>query len=194
MGERHPPTQLCRTDKGESGLAHQQRKQLDTNIQKCCWDGDWFIWAIGDDGTIYGTKDYEEGEVYLNTQVSSVINGAATPEQAQTWMQTVKERLATPYGLALFDPPLEKSPYDVMRAVLFLSGIKENAGIFNHTQGWGVIAECILGNGDRAYEYYRAFMPAAYNDRAEIRQSEPYVQAQTTYSTCSPRASNTRTS
>ena len=56
------------------------------------------------------------------------------------------------------------------------------------------MAECMLGHGNRAYEYYRASMPAAYNDRAEIRQSEPYVQAQTTYSTYSPRAGNTRTS
>jgi N,N'-diacetylchitobiose phosphorylase len=78
--------------------------------------------------------------------------------------------------------------------VVFNPGIKENAGIFNHTQGWGVMAECMLGNGDRAYEYYRAFMPAAYNTRAEIRQSEPYVQGQTTYSTYSPRPGNTRTS
>jgi cellobiose phosphorylase len=52
----------------------------------------------------------------------------------------------------------------------------------------------MLGNGDRAYEYYRAAMPAAYNTRAEIRQSEPYVQGQTTYSTFSPRPGNTRTS
>ena len=66
--------------------------------------------------------------------------------------------------------------------------------IFNHTQGWGVMAECMLGNGDRAYEYYRASMPAAFNDRAEIRQIEPYVQGQTTYSTFSPRAGNARTS
>ena len=77
--------------------------------------------------------------------------------------------------------------------MVFNPGIKENAGIFNHTQGWGVMAECMLGNGDRAYEYYRAFMPAAYNDRAEVRQMEPYVQGQTTYSTFSPRAGNTRT-
>jgi cellobiose phosphorylase len=178
----------------EADWARRQREQLDANIQKSCWDGDWFIWAIGDDGTVYGTKDYEEGQVYLNTQVWSVISGAATPAQAQKCMQTVKERLATPYGLMLSAPPFEETPFDVMRAVLFLSGIKENAGIFNHTQGWGVMAECILGHGDRAYEYYRAFMPAAYNDRAEIRQSEPYVQAQTTYSTFAPRPGNTRTS
>jgi cellobiose phosphorylase len=78
--------------------------------------------------------------------------------------------------------------------VVFNPGVKENAGIFNHTQGWGVMAECLLGNGDQAYEIYRASMPAAYNARAEIRQAEPYVQAQTTYSPYSPRPGNARTS
>jgi len=171
-----------------------QRKELDARIQACAWDGDWFIWAIGEDGTVYGTKEYEEGQVYLNTQLWSVISGAATDEQAFRCMQTVQERLATPYGLMLCTPPFVKTPIDVMRAVVFNPGVKENAGIFNHTQGWGVMAECMLGNGDRAYEYFRASMPAAYNDRAEIRQIEPYVQGQTTYSPESPRPGNTRTS
>lgn len=109
-------------------------------------------------------------------------------------MQTVQERLATPYGLMLSAPPFVKTSIDVMRAVVFNGGIKENAGIFNHTQGWGIMAECLLGHGDRAYAYLRAAMPAAYNTRAEVRQCEPYVQAQTTYSIFSPRAGNTRTS
>jgi len=178
----------------ESTWALAQRETLNANIQKDCWDGNWFIWAFGEDGTTYGTKDYAEGQVYLNTQVWSVISGAATPEQSRQAMQTVYERLATPYGLMLSAPPFLKTSIEVMRAVLFNPGIKENAGIFNHTQGWGVMAECMLGNGDRAYEYYRAFMPAAYNTRAEIRQCEPYVQAQTTYASLSPRAGNTRTS
>ena len=178
----------------ESGWALGERKKLDASIQACAWDGNWFIWAIGDDGTVYGTKEQKEGQVYLNTQAWSVISGAATPEQARLCLQTVKERLATPYGLMLCAPPFVKMPIDVMRAVVFNPGIKENAGIFNHTNGWGVMAECMLGNGDRAYEYYRSSMPAAYNTRAEIRQSEPYVHGQTTYSSFSPRPGNTRTS
>jgi N,N'-diacetylchitobiose phosphorylase len=178
----------------DAAWALLQREALNANIQKYCWDGNWFIWAIGEDGTIYGTKNVYEGQVYLNTQVWSVISGAANPEQARLAMQTVKERLATPYGIMLSAPPFIKTSIEVMRAVLFNPGIKENAGIFNHTQGWGVMAECILGNGDRAYEYYLAFMPAAYNENAEIRQSEPYVQAQTTYASLSPRPGNARTS
>ena len=171
-----------------------ERKKLDTRIQASAWDGDWFIWAIGEDGTVYGTQESPEGQVYLNTQVWAVISGAASPEQTEKCMSTVHERLSTPYGLMLSAPPFVHTPIDVMRAVVFNPGIKENAGIFNHTQGWGVMAECLMGHGDRAYEYYRATLPAAFNNRAEIRQSEPYVHAQTTYSTFSPRAGNTRTS
>jgi cellobiose phosphorylase len=178
----------------DASWAREEREKMGKIIQATCWDGEWFIWAIGEDGTVYGTKEYSEGQVYLNTQVWSVISGAATPEQARQCMETVHQRLATPYGLMLSAPPFVHTPVKVMRAVLFNPGIKENAGIFNHTQGWGVMAECMLGNGDRAFETYRAAMPASYNDRAEIRQAEPYVQAQTTYATVSPRAGNARTS
>jgi N,N'-diacetylchitobiose phosphorylase len=179
---------------GEAKWALAQCEQLDTSIQACTWDGDHFIWAIGEDGTVYGTGASSEGQIYLNTQVWSVISGAAKPRQAKHCLDTVNNQLATPYGLMLCAPPFVKTPIDVMRAVVFNPGIKENAGIFNHTQGWGVMAECMLGNGNRAYEYYRASMPAAYNTCAEIRQSEPYTQAQTTYSTYSPRPGNSRTS
>ncbi len=178
----------------ENQWALTQRDALDSKIQACAWDGDWFIWAIDDQGMVYGTHEYDEGQIYLNTQVWSVISEAATPEQASRCMQSVKEKLATPHGLMLCAPPFVKTSIEVMRSVVFNPGIKENAGIFHHTQGWGIMAESMLGNGDRAYEYLRACMPASYNDRAEIRQSEPYVQAQTTYSVFSPRAGNTRTS
>jgi N,N'-diacetylchitobiose phosphorylase len=65
--------------------------------------------------------------------------------------------------------------------------MKENASIFNHTQGWVIIAETILDRGNRAYDYYRRFMPSAYNTKAELREIEPYVYSQFTHSKYSPR-------
>ena len=180
--------------KEESDWALKERETLDKNIQKKCWDGKWFIWAVAEDGTVYGTHTMEEGQVYFNTQVWAVMSGAATEEQARECMKTVKEKLATPYGLMLCAPPFVKAPRQIMTSVVYNAGIKENAGIFNHTQGWGVIAETLMGNGDQAFEYSKASIPPAYNDKAEIRQSEPYVVGQTTYSTFSPRAGNTRVS
>jgi cellobiose phosphorylase len=166
----------------EAAWARAELKKLDEKIQKVCWDGAWFIWAIGQDGTIYGTKDFAEGQVYMNTQVWAVISGAATPGQARQALQTLNEKCATPYGVMLCAPPFIKANPEIMKATLFNAGAKENASIFSHTQSWGVIAEVMQGDGDRAYAYYRAFMPAAYNDRAEVRQVEPYVHCQMTYS------------
>lgn len=178
----------------EAAWALSEREKLDANIQKKCWDGKWFVWAIAEDGTVYGTQSIDEGQIYFNTQVWSVLSGAATPEQQKLCLESVKEKLATPYGLMLCAPPFVHADREIMSSVVFLPGIKENAGIFNHTQGWGVIAEIMNGNGDRAYEYCKAALPAAYNDKAEVRQSEPYVIGQTTYSTYSKRPGNTRVS
>ncbi len=178
----------------ESDWALKERETLDKNIQKKCWDGKWFIWAVAEDGTVYGTHTMDEGQVYFNTQVWAVMSQAATDDQARECMKTVKEKLATPYGLMLCAPPFVKAPRQIMSSVVYNAGIKENAGIFNHTQGWGVIAETLMGNGDQAFEYSKASIPPAYNNKAEIRQSEPYVVGQTTYSTFSPRAGNTRVS
>lgn len=178
----------------EASWALGERDKLDANIQKKCWDGRWFIWAIAEDGTVYGTHSIDEGQVYFNTQVWAVLSGAASSEQAKTCLDVVKEKLATPFGLMLCAPPFVYANRQIMSSVVYLPGIKENAGIFNHTQGWGVMAEAMQGNGDRAYEYCKACLPASYNGRAEVRQSEPYAVAQTTYSPYSSRPGASRVS
>ena len=50
----------------------------------------------------------------------------------------------------------------------------------------------MLGHGNQAYEYWRAYMPAAYNTKAEVRQIEPYVYNQSTHGKYSPRFGNSR--
>ena len=49
------------------------------------------------------------------------------------------------------------------------------------------MAEAMRGNGDLAYEYLRAYLPAAYNTKADIREIEPYVLSQSTHTKYSPR-------
>lgn len=176
----------------EAAWARRELARIDAAIQATCWDGDWFIWAIAEDGTVFGTHKSPEGQVYLNTQAWAVLSGAATPEQTRCCLDTVQRRLATPYGAMLCDPPFERTPVAVMRAVLFNPGNKENAGIFSHTQSWAVLAELARGNHDLAYAYYRAFLPAAQNADADRREIEPYVHCQSTLAPCSPKAGASR--
>ena len=176
----------------EQRWALAQLTRLDRKIARVCWDGGWFIWAIGEDGTVFGTKKAKEGKVYLNTQCWAILSGAALPAQADRALAAVRKYLASDYGVALCHPPFAKTPVKVMRAVLFNPGNKENGGIFSHTQSWIVLAEIARGHGDQAYAYYRAFLPAAQNDRAEIREIEPYVHCQSTHAPTSKKFGRSR--
>jgi N,N'-diacetylchitobiose phosphorylase len=165
---------------------------LDSNIQKYAWDGEWFLRGFRKDGFKFGSKESTEGQIFMNPQVWSIISEAATEEQRELALRNVEERLSTDYGVMLCDPPYTDTDYNIVRAALFNTGMKENGGIFMHTQGWAVMAEAICGNGNKAYDYFRKYMPAAYNTRAEIRQIEPYVYCQSTHAKSSPRYGNSR--
>jgi len=154
--------------------------RLDKNIQKHIWDGQWFIRAYRQDGLKYGSKENDEGAIFLNPQTWAIFSEHASSEQGLRSMDSVKEKLATIYGIMLCAPPFVETDFDVVKAVLFNSGMKENCSIFNHTQGWAVIAEAILGRGNQAFNYFKAFLPSSYNDKAEIREIEPYVYCQST--------------
>jgi len=165
----------------EADWAKRQLTDLDKAIQTHTWDGAWFVRAFRENGSIIGTKTDPEGSIFLNAQSWAVLSGAASTAQADQAMGSVQERLATEHGLMLCAPPFFKTPCTEVRAVLFNAGQKENGGIFCHPQGWAVMAETQLGHGTRAFEYYRAYMPAAYNEHAEVRQIEPYVHCQSTH-------------
>ncbi len=176
----------------EKEWAERELSALDGRIAKVCWDGEWFIWAIAENGTVFGTKEYPEGQVYLNTQAWAILSGAAPDGHAASALASVRGRLASEWGVAMCAPPFEKTPVDVMRAVLFNSGNKENGGIFSHTQSWAVLAEVLAGDPEIAWGYYRAFLPSAQNDRAEIREIEPYVHCQSTHSQFSEKFGRSR--
>ena len=167
--------------------AKSHLEKLDKNLHDHAWDGEWFLRAYRYDGMKFGSKENEEGSCWLNPQSWSVLSEHASEKKAQLAMKAVSERLATEYGIIICDPPYEKIDHKIVKAPLFNKGMKENASIFSHTQGWAIIAETMLGNGNQAFKYYRAFMPAAYNTKAEVRQIEPYVNCQFTHSKYSPR-------
>ncbi len=178
--------------KDEINWANGELAILDKNIEKHAWDGEWYLRAYRHDGLKFGSKENEEGKIYLNPQSWAVLSEHATGKRAEKVLEQVDKNLATEYGVALLDPPYEKTDSSVIKAPLFIKGMKENAAIFCHTQGWIVMAQTMLGKGDKAYEYYRSYLPAAYNARAEIRETEPYVYAQTTNSRYNMRFGSSR--
>jgi cellobiose phosphorylase len=169
-------------ESAEKQWALEKLAILDKNIEEHAWDGKWYLRAYREDGLKFGADGDEEGSLWLNPQSWAVLSGHANAERSVKVMNMVKERLATDYGTMICDPPYKKADLNVIKATLFNPGSKENGAIFCHTQGWVVLAETLTGNGNRAFEYYKAYLPASCNDKAEIREIEPYVYSQSTHS------------
>ena len=174
-------------ESAEIKWAKQQLGVIDRKLDRFGWDGQWYVRAYKKTGEKIGSRENQYGSIYLNPQSWGVISGHADQARGKQVMNQVNKQLATDYGLMLCAPPYENLPCAEVRSIVFNGGAKENCGIFNHTQGWAVMAETLLGHGNRAFKYFRGSLPASFNDRAEIRGSEPYVYAQYTHSVFSRR-------
>lgn len=161
------------------------QNKLAESLEKC-WDDDRFIRGIREDGIIVGAKKDPEANMWLNPQSWGVISGFSNKEQAEKSMNSVHEILNTPYGAKLLDPPYQKHYFNGALMHIFNDDTKENGGIFSQSQGWLILAESLLGHGNRAFEYFLESSPASMNDKAEIRVMEPYVHGQFTESRLSP--------
>ena len=140
------------------------------------WDGEWYLRGFGSEKI--GSHYSERAKIFLNSQVWSVISGAATYERAKLSMDSVKRLLATDNGIKKLWPSFEH--YDQTYGLIsrYNTGRKEN-GIFAHANAWAIVAECMMNRPENAFEYYKNILPLKGNDNAEILKTEPYVFCQT---------------
>ena len=147
-------------------------------INRKLWDGEWYIRGITKNGRRIGTKTDEEGRIHLESNAWAVLSGASGRERGEKTMDSVYRYLSTPYGIRLNAPSYTKPDDDIGFVTRVYPGVKENGAVFSHPNPWAWAAECVLGRGERAMEYYNALCPYNQNDRIEIRQSEPYSYCQ----------------
>jgi cellobiose phosphorylase len=152
--------------------------EMKSRFGAAAWDGEWFIRYFDADGKPLGSHENRYGQIYLNGQSWAVISGFASHQQGVQAMDAVYKKLNTKYGIKLSAPGFNGYDPKLGGVTTYPPGTKENGGIFLHPNPWAMIAETLLGNGDRAYEYYAQINPAARNDMAEIYECEPYVYAQ----------------
>lgn len=143
-----------------------------------CWDGEWYIRGTRDDGGVIGSSKNEEGRIFLNAQSWAVIGGIAPPERAELCMESAYRMLDTPRGPKILHPAYTKVDPGIGLATRCVPGKKENGAIFNHPASWAILAECILGHGDRAYEWYRKCLPMVQAHDPDIYRMEPYVYSE----------------
>lgn len=154
---------------------YEEQKKL---INEKAWDGKWYRRCITDEGRFIGSEKEPQAKIWLNTQSWSVISGMGN--NGRIAMDSVNEYLDTPLGIKKIHPAMTTDyPTQDGNLTMYNKGCGENGSVFCHANTWAIIAECMLGNADRAYKYYHQLLPMiAQKTAGEWRyKAEPYVYA-----------------
>ena len=166
---------------GQDELLNEYKKDYEhmkSIVNNNCWDGEWYIRYIEEDGTPIGSKQNQQGQIYTNAQSWSVLSRFASLDRAKTALDSVNKIMNTEFGIKLSHPGYNGFDPNIGGVTTYPPGAKENGGIFLHSNPWVIIAETLLGNGDRAVQYYNQINPAAKNDIIDRYELDPYCYPQ----------------
>lgn len=147
-------------------------------VNQHAWDGEWYVRYFTADGEPIGSHKNKHGQIFINSQSWTVLSGFAPVERAKLALESVNKKLNTPNGIKKMTPGYNGFDSAIGGASTYPPGAKENGGIFLHTNPWVIIAETMMGNGDRAFQYYNQMNPAAKNTQIDVYEIEPYAYAQ----------------
>lgn len=178
-GEEYAQLAELLGDDTEAKRARDEVTVMYDAVLKDGWDGDWFVRAYDAYSHKVGSKECEEGQIYIEPQGFCVLAGIGVKEGlAKKALDSVKEKLDTKYGVMILQPAYTKYHVELGEISSYPPGYKENAGIFCHNNPWVSIAETVIGRGDRAFEIYQKTCPAYVEDISELHRTEPYVYSQ----------------
>ncbi len=176
---RHFIEAACHLNRDEDALRYQAiAEQVRGACERELWDGEWYIRGITRKGVRIGSRANDEGKIFLESNSWAVLSGAASRERGIRCMDSVYNHLFSRYGIHLVWPTFTKPDDDIGYITRVYRGIKENGAIFSHTNPWAMVAECMLGRGNRSMEFFDALLPYNQNDLIEIREAEPYSYCQ----------------
>nr|MCR4928619.1 glycosyl transferase [Lachnospiraceae bacterium] len=163
----------------EAAKAQAEIDKMKKNIMESAWDGDWFLRAYDANGEKMGSKECEEGQIFIEPQGFAIMSDVGKDQGADIkTLAAIDERLNTKYGLVLNNPAFTKYYIQYGEISTYPGGYKENAGIFTHNNAWIICAAAYAGQGDQAFKYYSEIAPAFTEETSDIHKTEPYVYGQ----------------
>ncbi len=149
--------------------------QLEKAINAYAWDGDWFLRAINDAGHKVGTKTELEGKIYLLPQVWAILADMVDDKRKTQLYHAIDTYLDSDYGSLTLAPPYTKTNKGIGRLTSFEPGIWENGAPYCHANGFKIIADCMGGRGNQAWQSYQKAMPDNPITPSTHSGCEPYA-------------------
>jgi cellobiose phosphorylase len=164
---------------GDGPACRAAAQQMQATVLAHGWDGAWFRRAYDDFGRPVGSRECDEGQIFVEPQGMCVMAGIGLEDgKAEQALASVRQCLATPHGILLQQPAFSRYYPHLGEISSYPPGYKENGGVFCHTNPWIMIAAAMTGLGDQAFDYYLRINPSAREAISDVHRCEPYVYAQ----------------
>jgi len=149
--------------------------ELKEAFNKYAWDGDWFYRATKDNGEKIGSKENEEGKIYLNAQSWAAISNITSEDRIEKALEAVKNILLKKNGPLLLYPAYTKPDEMIGYLSRYAPGRRENGGVYTHAATWSIWAFALRKNKRLVYEIYKRLSPVLNGLDPDTYMAEPFV-------------------
>lgn len=142
-------------------------------VDRCGWDGEYYLTAYTDEGIRLGSKECEEGKMFLIPQLWSVLSGIAKDNKAELAMDAVERYLKSDLGTLVSWPAYTRYDPRIGSMTQKPPGVHENGGVYLHPAAWKLAVDSLLGRSAQAEEGLWKLLP--FNQDGTFKLCEPYV-------------------
>ncbi|MBO5952796.1 MAG: hypothetical protein J6Q53_01505 [Oscillospiraceae bacterium] len=160
-------------NQADADLAHSRTREMQQIIENYGWDGEYYLCAYNDWEEKIGSKDCEEGKLFLIPQIWSVFSGVSDCGREIAAMDAVEEGLASPVGIVISRPAYTKYDPRIGTVTKKPAGIHENGGVYLHTIAWKIAADAMLKRPDKVEAGINTFLP--FRNPVVAGRAEPYM-------------------
>ena len=155
-------------------------EKLKKALNKNAWDGRWFKRAFMDNGKVLGSIQNDECKIDSIAQSWSVISNMADNDKKFISMESLENHLVDKENgiIKLLDPPFDKGNLEPGYIKAYIPGTRENGGQYTHAAIWVIIAEAMLGFGNKAVEFFKMINPIEHSRTKASSMKykvEPYI-------------------
>ncbi|NIA31218.1 MAG: hypothetical protein GWP06_15080, partial [Actinobacteria bacterium] len=161
-------------DKELSFEMGEKAAELKEIINRVGWNGDWYIYAINDDGIPIGEKNETEGKIHLNVQTWALFLNIAEDDKSTKLFDLIDNVLDTEFGPQIVYPAYKKYQAGIGRITGMIPGFFENGSVYSHGVAMKILADCVYNRSEKAMESFLKVTPLNPNVNASRTGLEPY--------------------
>ena len=148
-----------RKDSATAAECRRLHSEMASKINQAAWDGEWFVRTICEDGYALGSHQHAEARIFVNTQSWAVLGRVSDEARLRQCLASVDKLMMKPEGIPICDPPCSTFDERIGRFTTVLPYHIENGGCYNHAAGFKVVADCLLGRAEEAWDTFVKVAP-----------------------------------